>query len=156
MVWFSLHRPFSRRLWAPPETQTANVPVAADGDLGHSQGNRDADGLGANTQPSQMVSPHFLEPQTCQQTTPAPSQPSYTDVPTEKRSAPALPPQTRAWEPGLSSVTTNTVVPPARSIAALPHPLLSQGGAQRASSMGSEAWLQPPIRPGTECRLPGS
>lgn len=53
ILWFSLHHPFSRRLWVPPETQPANVPVAADGDLGCSQGNRGADDLAANTQPSQ-------------------------------------------------------------------------------------------------------
>lgn len=56
--------------------------------------------------------------------------------------------QTRAWKPSVSFVTTNTVVPPTHSTAALQHPLLPQGGAPRVSSMGREVWLQLPIHRG--------
>ena len=156
ILWFSLHHPFRGRLWAPPATQPANIPVAADGDVGHSQGNRYADDLGADTQPSQIGVRRLS---------------GASDLPTnhtgtqsalihrhphrEEVSARAVTSNT-CLEARCELCHTNTVVPPTRSIAALQHPLLPQGGAQRVSSMGREVCLQPPVHPGKECRLPGS
>lgn len=96
------------------------------------------------------------EPQTCRQTTPAPSQPSHTDVPAEKRSAPVLSPQTHAWRPGVSFVTTNKVITPTCPLQLSNTPSYPRVGPRRSARWGGKCGFSHPFIQGQNVACPAA